>query len=296
MRSLISICLLATLAVQAAGQAIGNWTIYRFSRNCTDAVEPPKDQNRCSYHFFISEKPAGAPGASFQQCTIHVYSDWLPATQIPWVAVACLENTEVSKYAVSSGWNSNGFITVNVMNLFTLENAYFGYDDKDLVGGAEVASKTERAYKFGTFEPLHPGGGELSRLEQRRSEALVQRRDDCDEAWWVVKKLQRRIDMSNHVKMWFVLQRCGMKDARCDLLTEGANFTRGIDARLDDFHDKPCDNNKDLHISWGYKADTDGGVMTIEDRKMRLRAFLGWDHVNDQITIEKEARGKVEAY
>lgn len=191
MRNLISLCLLATLAAQAAGQAIGNWTIYRFSRNCTSAVEPPKDQNRCSYHFFISEKPVGAPDASFQQCTIHVFSTWLPTTQIPWVAVPCLENTDVSKYAISSGWNSNGFITVNVMNLFTLENAYFGYDDKDLVGGAEVANKTERAYKFGTFEPLRPGGGERLSMEQRREEALVQRRDDCDAAWWVVKKLQR---------------------------------------------------------------------------------------------------------
>lgn len=74
------------------------------------------------------------------------------------------------------------------------------------------------------------------------------------------------------------------------------NNPKTVDIKYDNFADVPCENKTDINVSWDYKADTDGGIMTLKDVGQHRRAFLGWDNVNSRVRIEEEASGVSAVY
>ncbi|KLU90032.1 hypothetical protein MAPG_08999 [Magnaporthiopsis poae ATCC 64411] len=332
MRLTICFGLVLGLGLSAtAAQIVGSWTMVGLNKACEDFVTVNHSGPLCTYQFRISETAEAAPPLLW--CTVSAQSFDAEGKNTTFDGALCREGGAASLYRVHGLWNQNGFITLSVVNTDERVYSNFPYKDRDLEDYKKAPTRTEPSYKLNyRGQPADDGEGDAASsspldrddgfADPRRLAPITGRRlrvgnepataqGGCDPNVWIVRNLSRtgvfsEILMHPRPKtadarpvMQTVLFRFDMvrcDDAiHCKFEALGNNF-KTVDIKYDNFSDVPCENETDINVSWGYKPDTDGGIMTLKDVSQRRRAFLGWDNVNSRVRIEEEASGVSEVY
>ncbi|KAL8383031.1 hypothetical protein RB595_006682 [Gaeumannomyces hyphopodioides] len=315
MRLIILLGPILALGLSAAAEKIvGSWTMAGLNKACEDYVGFNKSGPLCTYQFMIDEM--SEPTLPMTWCTVTAHSFDTQGRNNTFYDVPCREGGVAQVYRVHSLWHRGGFIVLSVVNLAEGVYASFAYRDRDLEGLKKAPTRTEPSYELGartrpadedadTNRPRRGGDDEPGPDGNRRVTSIAGRRlyaggghvetEACDPNVWVVRNLSRNARSVMQTMLFrFDMVRCE-EVIHCKLETMGNNPTT-VDIKYDNFADVPCENKTSINVSWGYKADTDGGIMTLKDVGQHRRAFLGWDNVNSRVKIEEEASGVSEVY
>ncbi|EJT77554.1 hypothetical protein GGTG_02660 [Gaeumannomyces tritici R3-111a-1] len=322
MRLILLLGLVLALGLSAAAEKIvGAWTMAGLNKVCEDHVPVNQSGPLCTYQFMIDE--SAEPALPMTWCTVTAHSLDEQGINNTFYDVPCREGGVAGVYRVHSLWHRSGFTVFSVVNVTGGVYASFAYRDRDLEGLRRAPTRTEPSYELGAKtrpsdedadmnRPHHgegddsdSGGGGGGGGGSRRAASIAGRRlyaggghvevEACDPNVWVVRNLSRNArPVVQTVLFRFNMVRCD-EVIRCKLEAVGNNPTT-VDIKFDNFADVPCENRTGINVSWGYKADTDGGIMTLKDVGQRRRAFLGWDNVNSRVRIEEEASGVSEVY
>ncbi|KAK4163622.1 hypothetical protein QBC43DRAFT_335315 [Cladorrhinum sp. PSN259] len=265
------------------------WTIYDIARTCTP------DDSSCLYMLDLNQNPDMDDPHSENDiitCIFNIsassFSSSLSSTradQTEFGDVSCLG---VDRLKVNGGYNSQQkFWTLVVVDNRKGEYAFFGYTDAELGDGQShpkrakvlsAAGKTQRRRLKRNREgsPVRENKEQHDRQTEDRRMGLKERRGEGEEEsgkTWQIKDLSRVQDESKDItKTEFVI-----KDS--DGLTAHCSFTL-VGSKSDiSWFGKAC---KGFKISWGYKPDTDGSVMTVCYPQNGTAAWFGWDGISYQ--------------
>ena len=257
---------LASATAAAPAHIIGYWTLYGFSRRCS-----PTD-NQCDYTFDLTQDESGASqparrqaeggrsGKNYTQCAFAVTG----GSETDFANVRC---APPSRLAVNGGWdrtsgdNSKNFLTLVVTDLSLNAYAFFSSREDEFIDdtGVVAATPTRPAYLVGTFDVataavavvVERDLGALQRLQIARLHRCEPPLpppfgwcSDCAVVW--------QPEMKAMFISFFINGDDG-SIARCELRITNTD-PKGS------WYGKGCAG---FTVSWGYKDDTDGAVMTV---------------------------------
>ncbi|KAK4228263.1 hypothetical protein QBC38DRAFT_475716 [Podospora fimiseda] len=259
------------------------WTLLNLARTCTP------DASSCLYLFNLDQNPNNNSPYSlddYTTCYFPVYPfSSLPANQTDFNSVSCLHT---DRFSINGGYNSElKFWTLVITDVEKGEHAFFGYTDDELSNGERegvvpkngkvLTTKKKRTEEEGEWS----GGGKEKEeylVRSRRGKRKVRSREENEDdggngKTWQILGLSRVQNSSDDTtKVGFKIKDSDGLTAHCSLTLSGSNNDIS-------WFGKVC---KGFKISWGYKPDTDGGVMTVCYPQNGTAAWFGWDGISYQ--------------
>jgi hypothetical protein len=129
-------------------EIVGTWTMTTCSRFCIETGE------ECLYFLNHKEENFNGQSSGPTNCIVSVASDdpkGRPANQTSFHDRGCYAADGTNHYAVSGGWDPEGFMALTVVNQSEGSVAYYGYADSDLHNDKIVKNVSSAAYVLGTF-------------------------------------------------------------------------------------------------------------------------------------------------
>ncbi|KAK3994726.1 hypothetical protein QBC44DRAFT_285472 [Cladorrhinum sp. PSN332] len=270
--------------------AIPAWTIFDIARTCSP------DGSSCLYQLDLDQNPDMDTPYSLDDittCNFPAYSSRsssqpVPANQTGFSFASCLHT---DRFRINGGYNSQqNFWTLVVTDLERGEYAFFGYTDDELQDGSEVVPKRAKVLYNGMERRTEGEGGESngegSGGGKEKAEYLVrvekdEEDDDGNGKTWQIKDLSRVQNESEDTT------RVGFKIKDSDGLAAHCTLTLAGSKNDISWFGKAC---KGFKISWGYKPDTDGSVMTVCYPQNGTAAWFGWDNISYQTDFGDSTR------
>ncbi|KAK0635501.1 hypothetical protein B0T17DRAFT_45682 [Bombardia bombarda] len=261
-------CLLANpgLAIPAkpvSHEAVGKWSLWGFRRLCAD------DETNCRYTFDIVDDNSAERESHL--CSLSVdASGNLPSDETSFSSIDCSDSGDGTRFQVNGGYNVTGqFLTIVVTDVEAQQNAFFGYR-QDEIGNFDIpAAKTSDVFSIGTFA---------------NTPAVSPRDVSDEEVMWQVLNMNRHWDPATQT-IYLDFRIVG---------TDGTDQTCNVESPpttpFGTWWAAPCGD--DYSVSWGYKEDTDGGVMTICHPESGKTTWFGWDSINNREYLGNSAKAK----
>ncbi|KAK3326469.1 hypothetical protein B0H66DRAFT_600589 [Apodospora peruviana] len=239
---------------------VGHWSLSEFHRECS------QDDNICKYEFNIDENNTGADGYA---CAFSVKgADDRPAGETDFHDKPCEQMSD--RFRVNGGWDGRGFMTIVVTDVSLNALAFYGYTVDELEAGP--ITKDSPAYVVGT-------------LANEASTEIITRSSEPEEETWQILEMSRNYDpVERSTHLDFTISLANGSEQHCDIDIPDTDN----DAT---FWAQPCGN--DFTVSWGYKEEADGAVMTVCNPGKKQNAWFGWDRISNQADLGDSPRNPV---
>ncbi|KAK3685425.1 hypothetical protein B0T22DRAFT_537757 [Podospora appendiculata] len=251
--SILAAGLFALPGLAAPTKVVGSWTLSSFRRSCA------LDGSVCTYSFFIDEN-SGLENTAY--CAFPVTGhNGVPGNHSDFTAMDCDQSGTYDRFKVNGGWDPAGFATIVVTDTQLDCYAFFGYAESELATRDVAAPKTSPAFTVGTFDDNDIALAKLAARQDYQAQVL-----NLVRSWNPETKT---------ISMTFTIDEGNGLRERCQLNIDNAD-PKGY------FWSVPCGTG--YTISWGYKEDTDGAVMTVCVPGKR-NAWFGWDGINSRTQL-----------